>query len=554
MQRIKIGLYLTVLFSVTVPAAFASQGDSKLVSAAEAAYADLMDASSAISTIDSGLAANFNGQDRAGWEQTYRSQRRELVRRLSRVPKTGLSAEDKRAVTTMRTSLDSLPKDPALPEPTTPAVGKCKHSSERNLGYAPLHDALYACFDELGNRIEFEGEKLTRISALDLLGRIDQSERRKALFLAFIPLWRAINGNNQADSPYRRLIRMAAADASKHGSPIDAAARAAGAPPAEVESWLEQVLDTWRQVSGNQPVEPWDFRYAGGEADRQLASAIPRESLLPIAEHYYRDLGADLKAQGVLYDLDPRPGKAPLAYTDFARHGRMVEGVWRPTIARVTANYADGGLSALNEFVHEIGHAIHYDAIRTRPAFMDVDSLFTEAFADVPSWSTYEPAWQRRYLGREASESASLRARYSGVLLDVAWSLFEIRMLRQPASDPNAVWTEITSRYLHIAPHPEWAWWAVRVQLVDSPGYMLNYGLGAVLTAEMRQHIRESLGPFDTGDPRWYAWVSERLLRFGIERDTPDMMKDFLGRPVSPQALISDIRRLGDKEVPERSW
>src|SRR5260370_13089411 len=69
-------------------------------------------------------------------------------------------------------------------------------------------------------------------------------------------------------------------------------------------------------------------------------------------------------------------------------------------------------------------------------------------------------------------------------------------MMRNPALDPNQLWTEITSRYLRIVPHPEWSWWATRVQLVESPGYMVHYGLGAVLTAAIRQRIRESLGPF----------------------------------------------------------
>jgi Zn-dependent M32 family carboxypeptidase len=73
---------------------------------------------------------------------------------------------------------------------------------------------------------------------------------------------------------------------------------------------------------------------------------------------------------------------------------------------------------------------------------------------------------------------------------------------------------------------------------------MVNYGLGAILTAEMRQHISEALGPFDTGDPRWYGWLSEQLLRYGSERDTRTLMQNFLGRPVSPQALLNQIQRL----------
>jgi Zn-dependent M32 family carboxypeptidase len=73
---------------------------------------------------------------------------------------------------------------------------------------------------------------------------------------------------------------------------------------------------------------------------------------------------------------------------------------------------------------------------------------------------------------------------------------------------------------------------------------MVNYGLGAILTAEMRQRIAKTLGNFDTGDPRWYGWLSEHLLRYGSERDTRTLMQDFLGRPVSPQAFLEQIHRL----------
>jgi hypothetical protein len=130
-------------------------------------------------------------------------------------------------------------------------------------------------------------------------------------------------------------------------------------------------------------------------------------------------------------------------------------------------------------------------------------------------------------------------------MLDLAWALFEIRMLHNPTADPNVVWTEITSRYLHVVPHPELSWWAVRVQLVDAPGYMVNYGLGAVITADIRHCTQELLGSFTTGNPQWYPWISEHLLRQGMEHETSVELKEFLARPVSPEALIGDIQRMG---------
>jgi hypothetical protein len=171
------------------------------------------------------------------------------------------------------------------------------------------------------------------------------------------------------------------------------------------------------------------------------------------------------------------------------------------------------------------------------------DTLFTEAFADVPSWSTYEPAWQRRYLGADVPEDVSMRALFSDVMLDVSWSLFELRMLRDPTADPNAIWTDITRDYLHVVPHPEVPWWAMRVQLVDSPGYMVNYGLGALLTAEMREQTVKAIGSFDAGNGQWYAWQSRHLLQFGSERDTLTLLQALLGRPISPDALLRQVHR-----------
>jgi hypothetical protein len=93
----------------------------------------------------------------------------------------------------------------------------------------------------------------------------------------------------------------------------------------------------------------------------------------------------------------------------------------------------------------------------------------------------------------------------------------------------------------------------MRVQLASEPGYMVNYGLGAMLTAEMRQRTAEVAGSFDSGNAGWYAWVGERLLRYGSERDARSLMQDLLGRPVSPAALLAQISRCRDALPATRS-
>jgi hypothetical protein len=507
---------------------------------AETAFADAMEAAGIASAIESGSVTSYAGHDAGYWSAAQRTALADYRREVAGLRASDLATADARALAIMQRKTADL--EPSADESTPTA--RCQDAQSRETGFEMLKAALYACFDVLGNAIEFEGARHTRVAALGMLAEIDEPERRKRLFEAFVPLWQAIDGDNSPSSPYRRVIALAAAANRASGSEIDAAARTLGVTSTDVERWLERVLEAWRTAIGDERVEPWDYRYRGGEADRLLRASIARDALMPINRRYYQDLGVNLDALGVIYDLEPRAGKAPLAYADFVTRGREVGGRWRPTVTRVSGSYAAGGLGLLNELVHENGHVVHMMAVRTRPAFMDLgDPLFFEAFADVPSWSTYEPEWQRKYLGRAAPEPVSIRALYSGVMLDVAWALFECRMLRAPVSDPNAVWTDITSRYLGIVPHPELAWWAVRVQLVDAPGYMVNYGLGAVLTADLRQRVREKLGAFDTGRPEWFGWLGKELLQSGGALESAELLRRFLGRPVTPDALLAELAR-----------
>ena len=44
---------------------------------------------------------------------------------------------------------------------------------------AALRTALYGCFGALSNSLDFEGKKVTRVGAFDLLTRMDEPVRRK---------------------------------------------------------------------------------------------------------------------------------------------------------------------------------------------------------------------------------------------------------------------------------------------------------------------------------------------------------------------------------------
>ena len=537
MTRLSIALWLTA----TAAFAHAAGPPAVPLAQAESAFLDHLDAVGAVGYLESGGAERYAGRDLGSWQELQASTRHRLDAALRALPADGLSNEDRSAVSAMRKALTVLEQgDPTLGQ----RAFDCGDARRRDLAYDALRAALVSCFVEHGNHLRLGDREIDRGAALQLLHVVDDLAQRKAIFESFGPLWTALNGRNEPDSPYRRMVRLAVEQARRDGSEIDVAARAIGIDTDTVERWLVRLLEAWRDSAPDGPIEPWDFRYINAQANRELQARIPAASLLPVNQRFYRDLGADLDALRVVFDLEPRPDKSPLAYSDFLERGRTVEGRWRRPRARVLGTYPEGGLFSLHELVHESGHAVHVSAIHARPAYMDwPDTLFTEAFADVPSWSVYEPGWQQEYLGAAIDEATSMRALFANVMLDVALSLFELRLLREPAADPNALWTDITQRYLNIVAHPEVPWWAMRVQLASSPGYMVNYGLGAVLTAEIRARTIEAIGPFDSGNPRWYPWLGERLLRYGSERPTQALLHDLLGRPVSPEALLVQLRR-----------
>jgi hypothetical protein len=142
-------------------------------------------------------------------------------------------------------------------------------------------------------------------------------------------------------------------------------------------------------------------------------------------------------------------------------------------------------------------------------------------------------------------EILSLRCRHADVALDAAWTLFEIKQHHDPARLPNDTWTEITSTWLGIARHPEWSWWAIRGQLVQDPGGMSDYVIGAVLAAALRDAISTAIGGVAEGGTSWYPWVSEHLFRFGASVPSGEQPAGVLGGPPSADALLAQIERGG---------
>ncbi|MFL5779039.1 MAG: hypothetical protein ACJ761_08870 [Chloroflexota bacterium] len=395
--------------------------------------------------------------------------------------------------------------------------------------------------------VRVDGETLDRLTIFERLGRTDDGAARRRLFEALEPVWQTIDGQGDADSPYRRLVEATSPRWQGGGSPIEAGATAIGLSAGSLEPALWRILGAFRRLLPPGPIEPWDYAFLVGSAERRLHDRLPVNRLGPINDAHLRALGADPAGLGIEYDIEPRDGRppVPVAFTitrDLAR--QSADGEWRAATPSVVAEYRAGGLGNLRELLHESGHALHFAAIRARPALSELPEAFggfVEGIADVLGWDADEPGFQSRHIGVATSLREGRLSRYGAIMLDLCWALFEIEMYRSPERRPNDVWTEITERGLGIVRHPEWSWWAVRAQLVEAPGYMANYALSAIVAAAVRARLLELRGEWWTGDPGWYAYVSKRLLVFGAARRPAGLLEEFLRRPLSEEPLIADL-------------
>ncbi|MGQ0646529.1 MAG: hypothetical protein ACT4P7_03100 [Gemmatimonadaceae bacterium] len=475
--------------------------------------------------------------------RSYEALRERAIERLDALDSARFGAEDQRAITVMRANLAPVSSRQHRREHRV-----CNYSvaDAAQSGFSALSDPVYACYGYQATHVVTSTDTVDRLTVLSRLGTEPSAAKRRALFLSLRPVWESVNGSNMPASPYRELVRLSADQWRRSGSPVDAAARSLGLDPLSVERVLIAMLDAWRRQMSDDLTEPWDWYYENESASRRLSNRIPLGELERINETYFAAFGASPRTLGVRYDLVPREGKTPVAFTQFGGLPRRTRDGPRGADPWVFATYREGGLGSLVELLHESGHAIHIGAVDTRPAFADWPDSdpFTEGLADVPAGEAYEGIWQQKYLGDSVTTAESLRERYSAVMMDVAWALFELRMHQDPGRDPNVTWTDITRTYLRIAPHPEWSWWAMRGQLVSSPGYLMNYALGAMVAADVRERVRAKRGGFTTSGATLYDWLSDALYQFGQSKPSREVLEQFLGRRVGPESVVRELERM----------
>ena len=385
--------------------------------------------------------------------------------------------------------------------------------------------ALYRRYGAGGRPLRVGRETIDRLTVLGRLATEPDPAARRDLFEALAPVWRAVDGDGGDAQSVPRLLRATAArwadgrlaDRGERGRSRLRARTARGDVP-------RRSSRPGGPCIGPDRIEPWDYRYCGRGGGRRLDALVPADRLLGDQRRATWRRSARIRDELGISLRRPAAARPP-AHPGrvHARDGRL--GADQPATgpgrrarrgsSRRTRRAASATSRSCSTRAAMRCHGRPPDA----PGLPRVTRGDAPRSSRAPPTSSAGTSTSRRGSAagwatpREPREA--LLDRYGAVMLDVCWALFEIVLHRHPDRRPNDVWSEITADGLGIEPHPEWSWWAVRGQLIDSPGYLANYALSAIVAAAVRARIaRASAGRGSTairaGTGSWRAAVRGR--------------------------------------------
>ena len=206
-----------------------------------------------------GGIADTDGTSLAEQRRRYSAIREPLASALASFDSASLSLEDRHALAAMRSALasglTSDADDTESGELANAPAPDCNYDPAQfahgDSAYDRLEGRMYACYTRAVQHVQFEGKTLDRLTALGMLAQMDDREQRHRLFLAIDTIWRSVNGDDTARSPYRVFVKLSAAKWRTDGSPVDAEARVLRIDPAQMEAWLVSVLEPTRGESAS---------------------------------------------------------------------------------------------------------------------------------------------------------------------------------------------------------------------------------------------------------------------------------------------------------------
>jgi hypothetical protein len=354
----------------------------------------------------------------------------------------------------------------------------------------------------LAERLDFRGESMPIRSAQAMLAVLDDYGARDEL------------GNLAADASARfnddRYELIAAGEAldaelsgeadpvqrsaARKGIDLQALADALGRAARKQDESFAPLRDRWadRILGEARDREPASFHVSYLRRMSPLAGVYTKERAVPISLESLGRLGFDLAADDhIKLDLDDRPQKNPRACVIASDPPNVVHLITR----------AQGGLHDYQGFLHEAGHALHYAGCDPALPYtfrrLSRDHALTEIYSFLLESVTREPGWHAEYfdLDPDEAEDRAEATRFLDVLL--------FRRYAAKLDYELELWADFEHAPDYAPKYAERlrAATGFRYRLdgyladMDDGFYSADYLRAWIRTAQLRAHLRDTIGP-----------------------------------------------------------
>ena len=366
---------------------------------------------------------------------------------------------------------------------------------------------LAALSDELENdilaaRVEFGGESLPLRAAQaklavvpgygdrEELGRraADASARFNDRRLDLLRRAEALDAElSEERDPVKRSAELKGIDLHALAAALRAAASRQDASYAALrERWVDRILGEERDE------EPASYHVAYVRRLSPLADVYTKERAVSVCLDTLARLGFDLASDTrIRLDLDDRPQKNPRACVIASDPPAVVHLITR----------AQGGLHDYQAFLHEAGHALHYAGCDPALPYtfrkLSRDHALTEIYSFLLESVTREAGWHAEHFDLDADE-ADERAE--------ATRFLEVLLFRRYAAKLEyelAFWSDFENATAYAPTYAENLRAATGFRYradgyladMDEGFYSADYLRAWIRSAQIRAHLRESVGP-----------------------------------------------------------
>ncbi|MDF1544586.1 MAG: M3 family metallopeptidase [bacterium] len=284
-------------------------------------------------------------------------------------------------------------------------------------------------------------------------------------------------------------------------------------------------------------IEPWDLGYAHASVRRQVDRLFPVDSQLLYIKRSLKEIGINLDAMPIYFDLESRPGKSQFAYAFTIRSGEDM---------RVLANLTDGILSARTLF-HEIGHTLHSALItQEQPLFRsNLEGAWSEGMGQFFAGMMDNNLWLEKY-GHLSYSLANeyLKSKREEDIIYLRTTLarlqFELLAYENPNRDLNDLYWDLADQYLMLPRHEDIKPWANIIHYVTHPVYLDNYLYADMIAAQTHAYLQDHYnGVVDK--PSTKAFLIQNYLRFGSRYAWQELLERGTEEPLNPDYLIKQL-------------